>query len=144
MAAIFAAIVMNTPAEAARPPLGATYTMMGTFEDIMRITMSFIDSTRPPGVFIWTMRASTLSFDARSIDLIKYSAVTGVMGASISITYIFFAGGTDSAAGGAGLLGVFASFVSAATVRTNVATRTGMRDKRNVDRIGKRMGCLTG
>jgi hypothetical protein len=39
IAAIFAAIVMNTPADAARPPLGATYTTIGTSEAIIRMTI---------------------------------------------------------------------------------------------------------
>ena len=46
----FAAYEMYTPAEPARAPSGATYTITGTLELRMRRLMSRIASDRPPGV----------------------------------------------------------------------------------------------
>ena len=45
-----AAYEMYTPAEPARAPSGATYTITGTFDARMRRLMSRIASESPPGV----------------------------------------------------------------------------------------------
>ena len=50
IAATWPDMVMNVPADAAIAPLGATYTITGTFADWMRWTMCSIDDCRPPGV----------------------------------------------------------------------------------------------
>ena len=49
IAATCAAMVMNTPADAARAPVGATYTMTGTSAFSIRCTIARIDRSRPPG-----------------------------------------------------------------------------------------------
>ena len=51
MAATWAAMVRKTPAEAARAPVGATYTMMGISELRMLWTMERMERSSPPGVF---------------------------------------------------------------------------------------------
>ncbi len=63
IAATCADIVMNVPADAACPPAGDTYTITGTSDDWIRLTMSCIELTRPPGVssLMTTARASVSS-----------------------------------------------------------------------------------
>ena len=50
MTAIWAAMVMKTPAEAALAPRGPTYTTTGTLEVRIFLTMILIDSIKSPGV----------------------------------------------------------------------------------------------
>ena len=50
IAATCAAYVMNTPADAALEPAGATYTIIGTSEERIAFTISLMDKSRPPGV----------------------------------------------------------------------------------------------
>src|SRR5437870_3754205 len=50
IAAMSPAMTTNTPAEAARAPLGATQVRIGTCEDSTRFTMSRMLDSRPPGV----------------------------------------------------------------------------------------------
>ena len=50
MAATCPAIVMKVPADAARAPLGDTYTTTGTLAFRIALTIMRVDSTRPPGV----------------------------------------------------------------------------------------------
>ena len=96
MAAIFAAIVMKTPAEAARAPVGATYTMTGMGEPRMVCTIERIERSSPPGVLSWTIRACAPSFWARSSAIVSKRTVTGVMAPSISMEAT---GGGAAAAG---------------------------------------------
>jgi hypothetical protein len=50
-------MVMKTPAEAARPPEGATKTMTGMAALVMSFTMSRMEVSRPPGVSSLIIRA---------------------------------------------------------------------------------------
>ncbi len=85
IAATCAAMVMNTPAEAARAPVGDTYTMTGTGEARMLWTIERIDRSSPPGVFSSTTRAWAPSLWARSMAVVSRRTVTGVMAESISM-----------------------------------------------------------
>ncbi len=57
IAATCAAMVMKTPAEAARAPVGATYTMTGISAFRMAWAMDRMERSRPPGVLRRTMSA---------------------------------------------------------------------------------------
>jgi hypothetical protein len=75
------------------------------------------------------MRASTLSFVARSMDLMIYSAITGVIGASISIRWTLLAGATDVVEDGC----VLTSFVvSSDAARTIVPAMIRKHEKRMI------------
>ena len=50
MAAMSADSRMKNPAEAARLPEGATYTMTGTSDSSMAVTMTRVEVSSPPGV----------------------------------------------------------------------------------------------
>jgi hypothetical protein len=67
IAATCAAIVMKAPADAARAPVGDTYTITGTGEFSMSRTIERIDRSSPPGVSSWMTRAAAPSAPARSI-----------------------------------------------------------------------------
>ena len=86
IAATCAAMVMNTPAEAARAPVGATYTTTGTSEARMLCTIERIDRSRPPGVLSWRISACAPSARARSIAEESSRAVIGLIALSISIS----------------------------------------------------------
>ena len=79
MAATCAAIVMKTPAEAARAPVGATYTTTGTSAFMMLCTIERIERSRPPGVSSRTTSASARTARARSMAVSRRRTVTGVM-----------------------------------------------------------------
>ena len=79
MAATWAAIVIRTPAEAARAPLGATYTMTGTGEFRMDCTMSRIAVSRPPGVSNCRMTHAAPLEAASFTPLSMYSLITGLI-----------------------------------------------------------------
>ena len=79
IAAMSAAMVIMTPAEAALAPLGATYDITGTLLAKIAMTMSRIDSARPPGVSICKMRHATPSAEALSIPFFTKSATAGLM-----------------------------------------------------------------
>ena len=69
MATTSAACATNRPAEAARAPLGYTYTMTGTFELRSDVTMSSIEVEMPPGVFSTSKNAPDWSDSARDTSL---------------------------------------------------------------------------
>jgi hypothetical protein len=85
IAATCAAIVMNTPADAARAPVGATYTMTGISALRMVCTIDRMERSSPPGVSSWMMRACERSAWARSTAVAMRRTVTGVIAPSISI-----------------------------------------------------------
>src|SRR2546422_467132 len=85
IAATWAAIVMKTPAEAARAPVGATNTMTGNSAFIMRWTIARIARSSPPGVSSWMTSAWARSAWARSIARPTSRSVTGLITPSISI-----------------------------------------------------------
>src|SRR5215472_12949664 len=57
IAAICAARATNAPAEAARPPVGETYEIIGTLLANSAWVIDFIESRSPPGVSISITRA---------------------------------------------------------------------------------------
>ncbi len=63
--ATLAARVMNVPALAAKPPAGATHTIVGTFASRSVPTMSFMANREPPGVFSLITTAAAPSCSAR-------------------------------------------------------------------------------
>src|SRR5207247_3961698 len=65
--------------EAARAPLGYTYTMTGTFELRSDVTMSSIEVEMPPGVFSTSRNALDPSDWARDTSLATYAAVMLLM-----------------------------------------------------------------
>ena len=77
MAAMSAAIVIRKPAEAARVPLGPTYTTTGVSASMMLVLMSRVESTRPPGVRSTSTTSSASSSSARLIAWAMNSAETG-------------------------------------------------------------------
>ena len=52
IAAIAPAMVMNVPAEAARPPDGATYVTTGSGALRKSVVIRYVESINPPGVLI--------------------------------------------------------------------------------------------
>ena len=79
IAAMGAAIVMKTPAEAARAPVGATYTTTGTSELRISCTIDRMERSSPPGVSSWMTRATACSLRARSSALVTMRTVTGLI-----------------------------------------------------------------
>jgi hypothetical protein len=79
MAATWAAMVMKTPAEAARAPVGATYTTMGTAAPSWRWTIARIERSSPPGVSSWMTSAWLPSVSARSMAVPTRRRVIGVI-----------------------------------------------------------------
>src|SRR3990167_1814801 len=77
IAAIWAAMVINAPADAALEPLGETYTTIGILEAIISFIIILIDVSSPPGVSSCMIKTSALLTDASFIPLIIYSAETG-------------------------------------------------------------------
>ena len=59
------ASVMNVPALAAKPPAGATQTMIGTLASRSVPTMSFVEVRQPPGVLSLMTTAAAPSRSAR-------------------------------------------------------------------------------
>ena len=70
------ASVMNVPALAARPPLGATHTMVGSGASSSALTIRWVASRLPPGVFKVTITADEPSAAASSIPCSMYVART--------------------------------------------------------------------
>ena len=64
IAAMCAANVINTPAEAACAPGGDTYITTGTGDSIISPTIMRVDFSKPPGVLRWITRHSAFSFFA--------------------------------------------------------------------------------
>ena len=58
---------MKNPADAERPPLGATYVMTGTGEETIRSMVCRMASIRPPGVLRRTIRTDGI-LGFRAID----------------------------------------------------------------------------
>src|SRR5881397_1784497 len=79
IAATLAAIVMNTPAEAARAPVGPTHTTTGISALSRRWQIARIERSRPPGVSSWITSACAPSAFARAIALSTSRSVTGLM-----------------------------------------------------------------
>ena len=73
---------MKTPAEAARAPEGATYTMTGIRLERICLTISRVDCINPPGVSSWMITHDAPSASASTMAPARKSAVTGVMAAS--------------------------------------------------------------
>ncbi|GBD28405.1 hypothetical protein HRbin31_00421 [bacterium HR31] len=87
MAATWAAYTTNTPAEAARAPGGATYTITGTGEPRIALVMSSVDFNRPPGVSSSTTRATAPAAWASRIPRLMYMAEAGEITPSTRIRY---------------------------------------------------------
>src|SRR5207247_5796501 len=85
IAAMWAASVMKTPAEAARAPVGATKMITGTSAFNIRWTITRMDRSSPPGVSSWMMSAWARSLLARSIASPTRRSVTGLITPSMSI-----------------------------------------------------------
>src|SRR5437870_1870483 len=64
IAAKLAAAKMNVPADAARAPLGATYTATGTLAASRRWTILRVASYMPPGVSSWMTKSAACSCSA--------------------------------------------------------------------------------
>src|SRR5881409_3244349 len=79
MAATWAAMVMKTPAEAARAPVGPTHTTTGISALSRRWQIARIERSRPPGVSSWITSACAPSAFARAIALSTSRSVTGLM-----------------------------------------------------------------
>ena len=62
------ASVMNVPALAARPPLGATHTIVGSGASRSDETMRWVESSAPPGVLSLMITAGEPSSAARRTD----------------------------------------------------------------------------
>src|SRR5215467_5624212 len=88
MAATCPAMVINVPAEAARAPLGATYTTVGTLALSRALTISRVESTSPPGVSSWKITATAFVSSARRMLSVIYSTTTGLMTPSTWCTLI--------------------------------------------------------
>ena len=86
IAATSADIRMKNPAEAARAPLGATQTMVGTFEPISVSEIWCIDSISPPGVSSSRTRARAPARSALATESATNSWATGWMIESRPIT----------------------------------------------------------
>src|SRR5918999_449956 len=86
MAATCAAIVMRAPAEAARAPDGATWTTTGTFAPRKDWIMSRMEASSPPGVSSSIRNAWWASSCARASPSRMWSAITGVITPSTSVT----------------------------------------------------------
>ncbi|OLD75578.1 MAG: hypothetical protein AUG87_12505 [Candidatus Rokubacteria bacterium 13_1_20CM_4_70_14] len=85
IAAMCAASVMKTPAEAARAPVGATKMMTGTSAPNIRWTIARMDRSSPPGVSSWMTSAWARSLCARSSASPTRRSVTGLITPSMSI-----------------------------------------------------------
>jgi len=72
-------MVMNAPAEAARAPVGDTYTMTGMGAFRRSRTMERMERSRPPGVSSWMTRAWAPSLRARSIAVWTRRTVIGLI-----------------------------------------------------------------
>ena len=59
---------MNVPALAARPPLGATHTIVGSGASRSDETMRWVESSAPPGVLSLMITAGEPSSAARRTD----------------------------------------------------------------------------
>ena len=85
MAATSAAMVIITPAEAARAPLGDTKTTTGTLLASMFWTIKRIDSANPPGVSSSMMMQAAPCSSAVLIPDFINSVVPGLMASAIRI-----------------------------------------------------------
>ena len=79
MAATSAASRMKKPADAARAPEGATYTITGTGDASIFAMIERVESTRPPGVRNSISTASALVCRACSMARPMYSSLMGWM-----------------------------------------------------------------
>jgi len=86
MAATSEARVMSAPAEAARAPLGYTYTITGTLAPIIFWMIVRIASSRPPGVSSRMITAALFVSMASSMPDTRYCATGGVMASLTSRT----------------------------------------------------------
>jgi hypothetical protein len=86
MAATSAASMMKNPAEAAFAPDGPTQTTIGISEASIRLTMSSIAVTSPPGVSSWIKTRSSPSASASSIATMMRLAVAPVTATSSNST----------------------------------------------------------
>src|SRR5262249_20177600 len=77
---------MKIPADPARLPVGATYTMTGTGEAGIFSIIARGEGTNPPGVFISMSTAEALRACASAIARPMYSSVIGWI---VSLTTIF-------------------------------------------------------
>ena len=75
-------MVIRKPADAARVPLGPTYTTTGVSALMMLVLMERVESTRPPGVRSVSTTSTASSASARAIVCSMNSADTGWMSAS--------------------------------------------------------------
>ncbi len=79
IAAIFAASVINVPAEAAPAPDGATYTITGIGAPMILLTIRCAEVSRPPGVSSWITSAAAPLRAASWIESSMKSAVAGLI-----------------------------------------------------------------
>ena len=79
IAAMWPAIVMNVPAEAARAPAGLTNTTTGTCAARKRCTISSVEVISPPGVSSISTHAAALCSSARSSARSMKFSETGPM-----------------------------------------------------------------
>ena len=115
---------MNVPAEAARLPGGATYTTTGTSETRMRLTISRMAVSSPPGVSSTITTASRFSRSARSMAWEITCAEMGWIAPSTVITSTTGLSFAEMVAFGvrAGRRGLAAVSVRSATPATNNPT----------------------
>src|SRR5262249_42678671 len=66
-------------AEAARAPLGETYTTVGRLAFNSAFTISRVESTSPPGVSSWKITTAALLSSARRLLSAIYSRMTGLI-----------------------------------------------------------------
>ena len=97
IAAIWAARVMNTPADAALLPLGETKTITGTSLPIISFTIFLMEVSSPPGVSSSITRASTFFSFAFLILFPINSDETGLITPLTVITITLFLFGFPSA-----------------------------------------------
>src|SRR5437773_1859982 len=125
MAATWAAMVMKTPAEAARAPVGPTHTTTGISALSRRWQIARIERSRPPGVSSWMTSACAPPAFARVSALSMRRSVTGLMTPSMT---------TVATGAGAADAGAAASRTSATRTRTPWARR--LIDRRGGPRYG--------
>ena len=84
---------MKKPAEAARAPEGATYTITGTGDASILAMIERVESTSPPGVRNSISTASALVWRACSMARPMYSSLIGWMVSSTRILTTLLADG---------------------------------------------------
>ena len=78
---------MKAPAEAAWAPGGDTYTTTGNGDANMSSTIWRVESSRPPGVFNWTISRRAPAECASSIALERRLDSSGVIASSTTSRY---------------------------------------------------------